>query len=184
MSLEHRVAGKYARALLMLAQEEGKQDELRADLELVSQLFGSGQGRDLLVHPLLPLEKKEAAVRELVSGKVSVLTLSLLRLLIEKRRGALVSEIAAAYAEELLRLQGRRSATVVSSLPLDAAQVESLRKKLASLVGAEIDLSQVTDPGLRGGARITLGDLVIDGTIGGRLDQLRRALAKEKSQEN
>jgi len=184
MSIEHLVAGKYARALLTLAQEEGRPETVQADLELVNDLFGKGEGRDLLVHPLLSLEQKQKAVKKLVQDKVGMLTLSLLRLLIEKRRGELVGEIAAAYREELQRLKGCRTATITASLPLTEEQMETLRQKLSGIAGAEVELTQETDPALRGGARITMGDLVVDGTISARLEQLRRVLSRENSQEN
>jgi len=179
MSTEHRVAEKYAGALLRLAQEEDKLDEVRSDLDTADRLFGSGEGRELLAHPLLPLEQKHAALKKLVEGKLGALTFSLLRLLIDKRRGELVSEIAAAYREELQRLQGRRSATVAAPLPLSEDQMKALQKKLSELTGAKVDLAQVTDPSLQGGARITMGDWVIDGTLQARLEQLRRELSRE-----
>lgn len=184
MSTERLVADKYARALLQLAQEQDQLEEVRADLETVGRIFGSGGGRELLIHPLLPLEQKHAAARKMIEGKVGPLILSLLRLLIDKRRGGLVSEIVDAYRAELHRLQGRRSATVTASIPLTEEQMDALRRKLSALVGAEVELTQVTDPALRGGARITLGDVVLDGTLDARLEQLRRVLSRENLREN
>jgi F-type H+-transporting ATPase subunit delta len=112
------------------------------------------------------------------------LTLSLLKLLIEKRRGSLVAEIATAYAAELKRAQGRKTATVTSAAPLTEEQMKQLRQRLAAIAGTEVELTQELDPALRGGARIALGDLLLDGSLGARLAQLRRALAGEHSQEN
>jgi F-type H+-transporting ATPase subunit delta len=184
MSNENVLAGKYARALLLLAQEEGRVEELRGDLSLAAEVFGQGEGRELLLHPRLSQEQKQSAVAGLVAGKVGPLTLSLLKLLIEKRRGSLVAEIAAAYAAELKRAQGRKTATVTSAVPLTEEQMKQLRQRLAAIAGTEVELTQELDPALRGGARIALGDLVLDGSLGARLAQLRRALAGEHSQEN
>ncbi len=184
MSRSHPAAGPYARALLQLAQAEGQLAEVQADLDLAEQLFGAGQGRDLLVHPLVSPEQKQAAVQRLLADQVGPLTLSLLRLLIEKRRGGLIGEIAAAYREERERLQRTRTATVSSATPLSESQLGTLRAKLAELAGGAVELEQVTDPALRGGARITLGDLVVDGTLEARLNQLRRALGREQAGEN
>jgi F-type H+-transporting ATPase subunit delta len=184
MSNESVMAGKYARALLLLAQEEGRAEEVQSDLRLAADVFGHGEGRELLLHPRMSQEQKQSAVQSLVQGKVGTLTLSLLKLLIEKRRGSLVAEIAAAYAAELKRTQGRQTATVTSAVPLTEEQMKALRVRLAVIAGAEVELTQETDPALRGGARIALGDLLLDGTLGSRLAQLRKALAGEHSQEN
>lgn len=184
MSRSHPAAGRYARALLQLAQAEGHLDEVQADLDLVEQLFGEGRGQDLLVHPLVPADQKQAAVHRLLADQVGPLTLSLLRLLIEKRRGGWVGEIVAAYREERERLQRTRTATVASAAPLSKDQLDALRDKLGELAGGTVALKQVTDPALRGGARVTLGDLVVDGTLEARLNQLRQALGRERSGEN
>jgi F-type H+-transporting ATPase subunit delta len=184
MSSENLVAGKYARALLFLAQEAGKLEQIQQDLELVADVFGAGEGRELLLHPLLSLEQKQEAVKTMVQGKVTTLTLSLLRLLIDKRRVSLVADIARAYHEELQRLQGLRTATVTAAIPLTEDQLEALHQKLSDLAGASVELTQVLDPSLRGGARIVMGDLVLDGSIGARLAQLRRALTSNRTDEN
>ena len=184
MSGESIMAGKYARALLLLAQEEGRAEEVEIDLKLAAEVFGNGEGRELLLHPRLSQEQKHTAVQSLVQGKVGPLTLSLLKLLVEKRRGSLVAEIAAAYAAELKRAQGRQTATVASAVPLTEEQMKTLRARLSVIAGTEVELTQELDPALRGGARITLGDLLLDGSLGARLAQLRKALAGEHSQEN
>ncbi|NTV53489.1 MAG: ATP synthase F1 subunit delta [Candidatus Firestonebacteria bacterium] len=184
MSNEVVIAGKYARALLLLAQEAGRVEDVQGDLRLAAEVFGRGEGRELLLHPRLSQEQKQSAVQSLVKDKVGALTLSLLKLLIEKRRGSLVAEIAAAYAAEVKRAQGRQTATVTSAVPLTDEQMQILRRRLAAMAGAEVELTQEQDPALRGGARITLGDLLLDGSLGARLAQLRKALAGEHSQEN
>lgn len=176
MSTESLIAAKYAGAALALAQEQGKADALLTDLQLASQIFGRGEGRDLLVHPLLAAEKKVAAVQELLQGKVSTLALGLLKLLIEKRRGGLLALVAEAYARQLEQSKNRVEATLSTALPLDATQLEQLRKSLSAMTGKEVDLQQVVDPKLLAGARIAIGDRLLDGTLEGRIAQLRRAL--------
>jgi F0F1-type ATP synthase delta subunit len=47
-----------------------------------------------------------------------------------------------------------------------------------------VELTQDVDPALRGGARIVMGDLLLDGSLGARLAQLRKALSAEHSHEN
>jgi F-type H+-transporting ATPase subunit delta len=184
MSNESIIAGKYARALLFLAREEGRVDEVQSDLHLAAEVFGQGEGRELLLHPRLSSEQKQSAVQNLIQGKVGALTISLLKLLIEKRRGSLVAEIAAAYVAELKRAQGRQTATVTSAAPLTEEEMKKLRQRLSAMAGTQVELTQEPDPALRGGARVTMGDLVLDGSIGAKLAQLRKALAGENSQGN
>jgi F-type H+-transporting ATPase subunit delta len=62
--------------------------------------------------------------------------------------------------------------------------MKKLRQRLSAMAGTQVELTQEPDPALRGGARVTMGDLVLDGSIGAKLAQLRKALAGENSQGN
>lgn len=184
MSAERQIAEKYARALFDLAKEEGRLDAVREDLQVLSELFGAGDGQALMQHPLLSREQKQAAVLEMVEGRIDPLTVSLLKLLVEKRRGALVGAIAHAFEEEVRGLEGVREATVSSPSPLSKPQLDALRRALSAMAGMEVNLTEELDPALRGGARIRMGDLVLDGSLSTRLAQLRRALRGGTGREN
>jgi F0F1-type ATP synthase delta subunit len=97
MSTEHILSVKYARALLQLALEEKTAERVLTDLQLSAEFFGQGEGRQLLVNPLLTQAQKTGAVRKVLEGQVLPLTVTLLCLLIEKRRGGLVSGIAGVH---------------------------------------------------------------------------------------
>ena len=65
---------------------------------------------------------------------------------------------------------------VISAVPLDAAQSEKLRQALDARLKARVRMKNAVDPSLLGGAVIRAGDLVIDGSIKGRLERLRTEL--------
>jgi F-type H+-transporting ATPase subunit delta len=176
MSTEHILSVKYARALLQLALEEKTAERVLTDLQLSAEFFGQGEGRQLLVNPLLTQAQKTGAVRKVLEGQVLPLTVTLLCLLIEKRRGGLVSGIARAYAIEWRRLQNQDVAKVFTAVPLDKRQFELLRQRLSGITGKTVDLQQVVDEKMLAGARVELGDRVLDGSLEGRMAQLRRAL--------
>ena len=73
--------------------------------------------------------------------------------------------------------RGRRIATVTSAAPLSAAQQKRLAAALTKQYGSDIQLHLVTDPTVVGGARVQVGDDVIDGTIASRLADLKLQLA-------
>ncbi len=99
-----------------------------------------------------------------------------MRVLAENHRLLLLPEIAAHF--ELLRAQIENTVDVevVSAVPLDAAQTEKLRQALDKRLKARVRMTNAVDSSLLGGAVIRAGDLVIDGSLKGRLERLRTEL--------
>jgi len=99
-----------------------------------------------------------------------------LALLADNRRLALLPEIAGLY--EQLRNEAERvvKATVTSATALPASELDALRAALVRRFGREVELETAVDPGLIGGAVIDAGDVVIDGSLKGKLERLQSAL--------
>ena len=68
-------------------------------------------------------------------------------------------------------------ATVTSAIALDAADVEALRERLATMTGKRVELHQEVDADLLGGLSVRIGDRLIDGSVRGRLERLRTELS-------
>jgi F-type H+-transporting ATPase subunit delta len=67
---------------------------------------------------------------------------------------------------------------VTSASAMGADEVATLSAALRRRFGSEIALSHAVDPALIGGAVIDAGDVVIDGSVRGKLERLRTALAQ------
>jgi F-type H+-transporting ATPase subunit delta len=94
------------------------------------------------------------------------------RVLAENRRLALLPEIAAHY--EALRAQAENTVDVdvVSAIALDAAQQQKLSAALSTRLKRSVRMRMSVDAALLGGALVRAGDLVIDGSLRGRLQRL------------
>jgi len=68
------------------------------------------------------------------------------------------------------------SAQVEAAIPLSPVCREAFSKSLTGRFGAGLDIRFLGNPALLGGARIRVGDTLIDGSILGRLEELRREL--------
>ena len=96
--------------------------------------------------------------------------------LAENRRLALLPEIAELYGalkrerERVLRVNVR------TAVALEPAQAETLKAALKRRFGRDIELTGSIDPSIIGGAVIDAGDIVIDGSVRGRLARLETAL--------
>ncbi len=82
------------------------------------------------------------------------------------------------------RRRGRVAVKVRTAAPLDQAQIEALRAKVAGLTqGGEPVLNVVTDPDLIGGLVVQIGDVVLDASVRNRLEQIRKRLIEGKTHE-
>lgn len=94
------------------------------------------------------------------------------RLLVENRRLGLLPEIVTQFEKLRAEAESRVEASVVSAFALDAGQLTALEQALTRKLGREVRLSAHVDKSLVGGVVIRAGDLVIDGSVKGRLQEM------------
>ncbi len=112
------------------------------------------------------------------------LTGHFLRLLVERRRVALLPEIAAALRDMLDLHQGVIRARVTTAVPLLAAEREMIEAKLRSLVGAQrVELDEQVTRSIQGGVIIHVAGKVIDASVRSYLESLRENLRRVRVSE-
>jgi len=112
------------------------------------------------------------------AGTVSSEASNLIRLLVENHRLTLLPEIAQLYEELRGTAEGTIEAEVTSAVELSALQQSAIAAGLKRRLKREVHLSTRIDPALVGGAVIRAGDLVIDGSVRGRLERLAAELVQ------
>ena len=96
--------------------------------------------------------------------------------LAEARRLNCLPEIAALFDRYKDEAEGIADVTVASAAPLDGRQQQTLAAALARRLKREVRLHCVIEPDLIGGAVVRSGDLVIDGSVRGRLERIAHEL--------
>ncbi|MBN1439328.1 MAG: F0F1 ATP synthase subunit B [Anaerolineales bacterium] len=101
----------------------------------------------------------------------------------EKRQRALVDEFFSGVRdgkvvllEEGTERLPASGAEVVSALPLSETEQNSIRKEMGRKAGVDIPVAFGVDPNLLGGLKIRVGDRVIDGSVAGQIENLRKTL--------
>ena len=166
------IARPYAKAAFEYAREANAfaawSDGLKAAAEIVS---------DPRVAPLTKSPEWSAAdLAGLITGvagaKLDAGMQNFVRVLAENHRLLLLPEIAAHY--EVLRsaVENTIDVEVVSAVPLDTAQADRLEKALSTRLKRRVRMQNSVDSTLLGGAVVRAGDLVIDGSLKGRLERL------------
>jgi len=174
------IARNYAETLLELARRSGGDaaiDEYGRALDEVGELLrNEPRVRDFLETPRLTSEERKRAVRSAFGGRVPEPFLRFLLVVIEKRRQALLGEIASEYTLLVDDLRGRARAHV--TLARDAEPqlreeiVSALQRRLGRTVVATFDV----DASLVGGVVVRVGDQLYDGSLRRRITGLRRRM--------
>lgn len=170
------IARPYARAAFAHARES-------ADFAAWSKLLGAGAAAvadprvaRLLSHPRVTGDQLVELLVDVAGNTAGDAGRNFLRTLAENRRLGLLPEIAAQY--EILRAEVENviDVEVIAAQEIAPPQRQRLTEALQRRLGREVRLHTRIDDGLIGGAIVRAGDLVIDGSLKGRLARLGSAL--------
>jgi F-type H+-transporting ATPase subunit delta len=139
---------------------------LEVDPQLASLLDAAAQ----------PADRRVGLLRNLVSGKVTPITMELLEHAVRSGRRRGVVAAISRLLEDAAARQDRSVARVISAVPLTDAQESQLTAVLSEKFGRRISVRTAVEPGIRGGLTIRIGDEVIDGSISTRLAAARNAV--------
>ena len=168
------IARPYARAAFAVAREDGKAAEWSQALAFAARVAADPQVEALLGHPALTSQDAVALLAPEGAGDKFA---GFLVQLADIDHLAVLPEIAGLF--EQLRAEDEQVvlATITSATELPEAEVEQLRQALKRRFGREVKVETAIDESLIGGAVISAGDVVIDGSLRGKLGRLQSALA-------
>jgi len=169
-------ARPYAGAAFELAREQKRFDRWSEMLTYMAAVAHDGGMRALLDSPRLSHEQRAEIFISVCEDRLDDEGRNFIKLLAENARLALLPEIAALYEFMRREAEGKIEAEVVSAQEISKTQTEAITRALKARLGREVHLTARTDESLLGGAIIRAGDLVIDGSIRGRLNKLSTAL--------
>ena len=170
-------AEAYAEALLKIAHAEGQLSEVEDELfRFARVLEGNDELRMALTDPQLPAERRQAVIEELLGGKALPSTRAMISFVVGIGRAGELPKIADRFVALAARDREHEVAEVRTAVPLDDASQRRLAEALSRTTGKQVELKVIVDPTVMGGVVARIGDLVIDGTIRSRLDQLKEAL--------
>ena len=166
----------YAEALFAVARSEGPLAEVEDELFRVAQVIrGNDELRDKLADPHIPVAIRQQIVEDLLAGKASPLTSSLVSTVVANGRVRELPEIV----ERLLDINAATGEKVIaqvrSAVELSDDQKSRLAAALAASTGKQVEVVVEVDPSVLGGIVTQIGDTVIDGSVRQRLSQLRES---------
>lgn len=174
------IARNYAETLLELAHRHGDAGTVEAfgrALDVVVELLRrEPRVREFLETPRVETAAKQRALRTSFQGRVPDVFLRFLLVVVEKRRQALLPQIAREYQALVDVSLNRVRADVALARPADPELQREIVRVLERQVGKTVLPNFHVEPALLGGLLVRIGDRVLDGSLRHRFASLRRRL--------
>lgn len=176
MAEKTTIARPYANAVFELARTQGNYDEWSRMLSMFAELLDNQEMQALIDDLRYSSEQLISLFAEAGGDAVTDGGKSFLKILADNDRLPILPEIAALYGQLRATTEGTLETEIISARPLTEEQLNGIAAALKRRLGREVSFSCKIDESLLGGVVIRAGDLVIDGSAIGKLNQLATSL--------
>src|SRR3954451_8868512 len=168
----------YARALFQSAIEHDELDTVQEQLAMWADALGENKDlQTFFFSPRFSSAEKKDAVRRIIEGG-NERFLNFLELLAERHRLPATFRIRRSF-DELWREEHKvLPVEVTSAVELDAGLVASIESRIKEATGRQVETTQKVDPSIIGGLVLRVGNKVLDASVQGRLERLRRQITR------
>ena len=173
-----RVASRYAKSLLGLAQERGILELVYQDMLLFSKTASANRDFSLMLrNPIVKHDKKLAVLKAIFAGKVDALTLSFFTIITEKNREAVLESVAQEFVTQYNTLKGIQKARITTAARLTPELRAEFNRLVVERTGMNtVVLEEKVDPAIIGGFVLRIGDVQVDDSIRTSLFRLKNTL--------
>ena len=180
---ETRVALRYAKSLISLAEERDVLEQVKGDMELILSVCEESQDfSNMLKSPVVKADKKSAILNQVFGSKISELSLSFLNLLTSKKREAILGAVAENYINLYNESKNIVSATVTTAASITEDIKAQVLTQLKSVVGdADVRIEERVDASLIGGFVLRVGDLEFNASVANKLQKLKREFVSNRT---
>jgi len=175
-----RLASRYAKSLIDIAQEQNVLEAVKSDMEMIAGICHSNQDFTLMLKsPVVKADKKAAIVHAILDGKAQPVSLAFIDLLINKGREFYLPEIAATFALQYRELKNIRTVNLTTAVAIDDSLKQMIHDKVAASVqDGHIELQTAVNEELIGGFTLEIGDKLFDASIRRDLVDIKNQFTK------
>jgi len=170
------IARPYAKAAFAYARENGRVADWARWLGTARQVVSSDDYARLAQSPGIHASQLVELIESICGSDLDANGRAFLALLAENQRVDYLPEIAEHFDALVADDQNVAEVEVVSAVALDDAQQQRLAAAMRKRLRRDVRLSCKVDPALIGGAVVRSGDLLIDGSLKGKLERLETEL--------
>ncbi len=175
-----RLAGRYAKSLIDLAQERGQLEVVYADMKFLLAVCKSSRDFvNVLRSPIIPAGKKQSIFDAVVKDKVSDLTVLFSKLLVNKGREGDLPEVVEAFIDQYNEIKDIHKVKLTTAVEISEALKKSIEEKVQqSQQFGTVELETRVDDKLIGGFVLEFNNNLVDKSILRDLNDIRKQFGK------
>lgn len=175
-----RLAGRYAKSLIDLAQEQNQLDAVCADMKyLQSVCKQSREFSNVLRSPVINGDVKEKIVSEIISKNIGTLSSAFIHLLIKKGREKNLPEIAFSVIEQYNEIKGISKVKLITASEASEELKNSIIQKIkAETTLQNIELETEVNEAIIGGYQLEYHGNLVDASISRDLKDIQKQFQK------
>jgi F-type H+-transporting ATPase subunit delta len=170
------LARPYAKAAFEYARDKNALSQWSEQLATAAAVTQDSAMEAVLNNPSLTAEQQAQTLCDVCGEALAVEARNYIVILASNKRLALLPEINALFAQYKANQEKSVDVEVVSAFDLADAARDKLADVLGKKLEREVKVRTSIDKNLLGGVLIRAGDLVIDGSVRGRLNKLAEAM--------
>lgn len=170
------IARPYAEAAFALARDGGALPKWANTMSLLAAVVADPKVAGAVDNPKLSSAQKQSLFTTVLGDKLDASTTRFVKVLLDADRVKLLPQINEHFQALKRDNDNVARATIVSAFPLTEQQRDELKGALAKRFGRQIETVEEVDASLLGGARIIVGDQVIDRSVVGQLNKMSRQI--------
>ena len=171
------IADRYALAVMQLAEKQDMFDKFDSDLALVKETInGNKDLKDFLEHPLIQSNDKKEVIDRIFREHISIYSLNLIKLLIDKNRIFVLAPLADHYKKLLNKKRNISTAQIITAIEIDEDVKNRVKSKLESIYSKTIDIETVIDEEIIAGMIVKIDDKIIDGSIKTKFENMKKQI--------
>ena len=168
----------YARSLFGVAKEHDELDEIHEQLgQFADALDANRQLQVFFFAPYFSSEEKKDGVEKVVDGGNEHFV-NFLKLIAERHRMPAIFRMRRVFDSLWKEENKLLDVRISSAIELDEDLVKTIGQRIEDQTGRKIDLDANVDPDVIGGLVLRVGNMVLDASVRGRLDRLRKEVAR------
>ena len=171
------IARTYSRALLQVAEEKSRAEEVLEELGWLAQYASENEPFEQFIsNPLLDPGNRAGSIEKMFRGKLSDVLVDALQVMNRKGRTDILPAVAEAYRQDYRDARGRVDVSVSTAVPLSDELRQRLQATLAEETGKTPELHEEVIPDLIGGIVLRIGDQKVDASVKNEVRKYRKLL--------
>jgi F-type H+-transporting ATPase subunit delta len=170
------IARPYAKAAFEYARDAKAFAEWSQGLKAGAEIVADPRVAELTKSPQWSQADLVSIITDVAGAKLNPAMQNFVRVLAENHRLLLLPQISSHYEELRSEVENTIDVDVISAVALNPAQQEKLAVALSTRLKRKVRMQNSVDASLLGGAVVRAGDMVIDGSLKGRLQRLATEL--------